>query len=242
MGNVNIAPCNVQIAAPDCAPPSLPGKNEECLCTGALPGRALEPLSDQECADIVLVQAAVRGEVSDVIRALSLGASPNTVAELTLRMGEPSKKGRRGRAIHLTPLMRACELGHEDVALQLLDAKASPLQCDSHGWTPLCYALGAGEVGIATMLSQRPGFRLQQQKEICRKLRSEILSKCEKEGDHDALSAIKTEMALGGWLHDGTEHIKSEELGAVPDKVCPLYNESQDLLSGSYPYPGHSEA
>merc|ERR1719498_1378290 len=148
--------CTPTLASAGCSPSlsTQPGcqlpraKPEECFdpCTPALAGRSLAPLSDQECADIALVQATVRGEVADVVRALSLGASPNTIAELTLRMGEP-KKGRRGRAAHMTPLMRACELGHEDVVVQLLSAKASAVQCDSHGWTPLAHALAAGETG-----------------------------------------------------------------------------------------------
>lgn len=213
MGNAGNIGCTPTLAAPGCTPslasaplgcsPSLRGgKVEECFdpCTPALAGRALDPLTDQECADIGLVQATVRGDSHDVARALSLGAQPNTIAELTLRMGEPSKKGRKGRAVHLTPLMRACELGHEDVVLLLLRARASVLQCDSHGWTALCHALGSGEVGIARLVADHSGSRLSKQKDICRKLEAEILLKCQSEASEEALALVQREFGAGGLL------------------------------------------
>lgn len=246
--------CTPTLAAPVCTPslasapgctPSLRGGKPECFtldpCTPALAGRSLDALTDQECADIALVQGTVRGEASDVKRALSSGASPNTIADLTLRMGEPSKKGRRGRAAHMTPLMRACELGHEDIALQLLEAKANALQCDSHGWTPLCHALGAGEVAIARMILQQPGVKMQRQRDICQKLQAEILIKCQNEASEEALAATEKELGLGGLVDIGAvsgggDPIKNGPPGAEPEKVHPLYNETQDLLTGEYGY------
>lgn len=210
-----------------CTPTLAPNTNanlkgEECFdpCTPALANRALDPLSDQECADIALVQATVRGEAHDVVRALSLGASPNTIAELTLRMGEPSKKGRKGRAAHMTPLMRACELGHEDVLMQLLKARASPLQCDSHGWTPVCHALGAGELKLARILAEQPGFKLERQKDICRKLQSEILAKCKLEASDEAVAAVRRELGPGGLLETGYEVGLSEAFVANDDAAA----------------------
>lgn len=256
LGNIGCTPtlaapgCTPSLAlppAPGCTPPRGSAKHlEECFdpCTPALAGRTLDPLTDQECADIALVQATVRGESSDVIRALAMGASPNTIAELTLRMGEPSKKKRGGRAAHMTPLMRACELGHEDIVLQLLKARASPLQCDSHGWTPLCHALGAGEVAIARLIAQQPGFKLERQREICRKLEGEILMKCRNEASEEALSAVEMELGPGGLLDPGeggeerSDSITGGRVGAEPGKVHPLvYNEGQDLLTDLYGYP-----
>merc|ERR1719385_128653 len=64
-----------------------------------------------------------------VQRALDLGASPNTTAGLTLKMGEPTKGKKRN--LHVTPLMRACKLGREDIVATSMEAKASPIQCDS---------------------------------------------------------------------------------------------------------------
>lgn len=220
MGNVRDIGCTPTLAhSPGCTPTLAPNcKNEDCFdpCTPALANRALDPLSDQECADIALVQATVRGEPHDVVRALSLGASPNTIAELTLRMGEPSKKGRRGRAVHMTPLMRACELGHEDVVMCLLKGRASALQCDSHGWTPLCHALGAGEVRLARLLASQPGFKLERQKEICRKLQAEILSKCEVEASPEALAAVEAALGPGGVLDAGADAGASCAAGPGP--------------------------
>lgn len=201
--NPTLAPSLSNAPTLGCTPSLAGGKNEECFdpCTPALSaGRALDPLTDQECADIALVQATVRGEATDVVRALSLGAQPNTLAELTLRMGEPSKKGRRGSAVHVTPLMRACDLGHEDVALLLLRAKASALQCDSHGWTALCHALGAGEISIAKLVLQHSSSKITKQKDICRKLSAEILLKCETEASQESVAVVQKELGPGGFF------------------------------------------
>lgn len=234
MGNANIG-CTPTLAQPQYCAPSLK-KHEECFgnfdpCTPALAGRNIEPLNDQECADIALVQATIRGEVADVERALASGASVNTIAELTLRMGEPSKKGRRGQAVHLTPLMRACELGHEDIVVQLLMARASTLQCDSHGWTPVCHALAAGEVSIAHTLSRSPGFRAQQQKAICRKLQSEIVKKCQKDCSEETLASLKKWLVDLGLETGKVDIIKDRPCGADPDKVHPLYDENLEQVS-----------
>lgn len=252
MGNGGLG-CTPVLAAPGCTPslppapctPSLSGrKPQECFdpCTPSLGGRSLEPLGDQECADIALVQATVRGEVTDVVRALSLGASPNTIAELTLRMGEP-KKGRRGRAAHMTPLMRACELGHEDVVLHLIKARASTIQCDSHGWTPLCHALAAGEVAIARLICQQPNCKLERQKEICEKLHAEIIHKCQRDASLEVLAAVEMEFATGGLLDLGANPVEVKPdmpVGADSDKIHPIFHDdakTQDLLSGAYSYP-----
>jgi hypothetical protein len=215
MGNISsIQGCNVQLASQNgtigsgCTP-SMPTmedarKVKECLdpCIPIVGGKGVDPLSDQECANIALVQAAIRGDAADVTRAIALGASPNTIADITLRMGEP-KKGRKTKACHLTPLMRACELGHEDVVIQLLNARASALQCDSHGWTPLCHALGAGEINIARIIVQRPGANLKRQKEIWRKLQSEVTARCQAEVGQEAASLVLVEMGPGGLLETG---------------------------------------
>merc|ERR1719254_82836 len=107
-------------------------------------------------------------------------------------MGEPTKSRRRsGTAQHLTPLMRASEMGHEDIIDCLLEARASPTQCDSHGWTPLCYALAAGEVGVARVLANRlDKTKLRAQKEIIHKHRSDVLTKCEKEAGTEASQIV----------------------------------------------------
>merc|ERR1719436_2024357 len=105
-------------------------------------------LDDQECLDVLLVQAVIRGELSDVKKALSSGAAVDTRADIVLNMGEKDTTRGRGR----TPLMRACALAFEDIILHLLDAKANLSRCDSRRWTPLCHALGAGEVDLCERL------------------------------------------------------------------------------------------
>lgn len=263
MGNTGTIGCTPTLAAPDCMP-ALAGqkKFEECFdpCLPALAGRAIEPLSDQECADIALVQATIRGEVTDAVRALTLGAAPNTTAELTLRMGEPNKKGRKGRAAHVTPLMRAAEFGHEDIVIQLLKFKASTYQCDSHGWTPLCYALGAGELAIAKLIVQSPGFRVRRQKEICEKLESEILLKCTEEASQEAAELVQRIFDDGSLFDAGADFADSGPIeekprtsGADANTVYPLIDtqsgnavyplvQPADLMNGSYPYPPQAQA
>lgn len=203
----------------NCTPAMAGAKFEECFdpCIPALSGRQTEPLTDQECADIALVQATMRGELGDVVRALTLGAAPNTTAELTLRMGEPSKKGRKGRAAHITPLMRACEHGHKEIVNQLLKFKASTFQCDSHGWTPLCYALGAGEVSIAKLIVQSPGFRVKRQKELCEKVEAEIISKCIEETSQETAGMVKRELREGSLFDSGAEFTGSAVMADRPD-------------------------
>merc|ERR1712216_204184 len=120
MGNANLG-CTPTLAVPGCTPSMASGscttsftrgKSEEwqdpCMPTlGAT--RGLDPLGDQQCMNISLVQATIRGDARDVARALASGAQPNTTAELTLKMGDAAKDHRRGKAGHVTPLMRACE-------------------------------------------------------------------------------------------------------------------------------------
>merc|ERR1719159_2196970 len=117
-------------------------------------------------------------------RALASGASVNTTASLTLKMGEPHKGSRKGAPLHVTPLMRACEQGNQDIVRLLLDSQANINSCDSHGWSPLCHALGSGEVDIALDLvaQQQDRHKLQLQRDaLLGKLRPEVLARCERE-------------------------------------------------------------
>eukprot|EP00930_Biecheleria_cincta_P075680 TRINITY_DN6285_c0_g1_i2.p1 TRINITY_DN6285_c0_g1~~TRINITY_DN6285_c0_g1_i2.p1 ORF type:complete len:167 (-),score=20.26 TRINITY_DN6285_c0_g1_i2:114-614(-) len=141
MGNATDG-CGVQLAATsaDCTKTmkSAALQGSECLAP-ELCHLSTGALTDQECANILLVNACIRGQLADVQRALGLGASPNTFASLSLKMGDVSKgRKRKGDASHVTPVMRACEMGHEDVVEFLLNARASPAQCDSKGWSPMC--------------------------------------------------------------------------------------------------------
>merc|ERR1712039_615240 len=126
--------------------------------------------------------------------ALEMGASPNTVASLSLKMGEPSKGKRKGCARHVTPLMRASELGHEDVVITLIEARASPIQCDSHGWGPLCYALGAAQLDVARRLLELSdvGQRKVQRENVV-KMQGEIIAKCEENVSQEAAALVRRE-------------------------------------------------
>eukprot|EP00427_Karlodinium_veneficum_P011422 CAMPEP_0169081186 /NCGR_PEP_ID=MMETSP1015-20121227/10873_1 /TAXON_ID=342587 /ORGANISM="Karlodinium micrum, Strain CCMP2283" /LENGTH=242 /DNA_ID=CAMNT_0009140951 /DNA_START=89 /DNA_END=817 /DNA_ORIENTATION=- len=238
MGNVgNIQGCNVALAqnGDGCSSLENARKVKECL-DPCVAGRGIDPLTDQECANIALVQAAMRGDAEDVSRAIAIGASPNTIADITLRMGEP-KKGRKGKAVHLTPLMRACELGHEDVVTQLLNARASAIMCDSHGWTSLCHALGAGEINIARIIAQHPGINMKRQKEICRKLQSEVVAKCQAERGQEAASLVQVELGPGGLLDTGN-HAEPDILpqaGAQFESRCRIEESVKRVSSTLFP-------
>merc|ERR1719215_107906 len=185
--------CTPQMAVPkhtECTPHMAPECCQPHMCV-----RGVDALDDRECADILLVNGAVRGEVVDVRRALEMGASPNTLAGLTLKMGEPTKGRRRGTAVHTTPIMRCCENGHEDVMLCLIEAKASPVQCDSHGWSALCYALGAGEMKLAQLLWSRIDKKKHRsQRELVQKLSKELIAKCEREVGKEAANKVQQEL------------------------------------------------
>merc|ERR1712113_144646 len=82
--------------------------------------------------------------------------------------------------------MRACELGHDDIVVSLLDARACTEYRDPAGWTPLCHALGNGEVSIARILVSRMEKAKRQHKELVHHLRSELLESCEANAGEDA--------------------------------------------------------
>ncbi|CAE7465787.1 unnamed protein product [Symbiodinium natans] len=132
--------------------PLIPNCDITTIPRALLPDR-LGGLNDQECADVLLAQAAMRGELKDVQRALRDGARVDTRAELCIAMGDANASMPR----KLTPLMRACACGHAEVVICLLEAKASLWRVDSHGWTPLCHALANCELSLARHLLAEAG-------------------------------------------------------------------------------------
>ncbi|CAK0816238.1 unnamed protein product [Prorocentrum cordatum] len=158
--------------------------------------RSTTGLSDKECADVLLVNAAVRGDVEDLQRALELGASVDTTAELTLTMGDLSK-GVRPAPTHVTPLMRAAELGHAGAVERLLRSKATAHQCDSKGWNALCYALGSGQICTARMLAEAsPTARAGMPASVL----AEVLHRCRREAGATRAAELERELAPGGSL------------------------------------------
>eukprot|EP00443_Scrippsiella_acuminata_P080509 CAMPEP_0115529652 /NCGR_PEP_ID=MMETSP0271-20121206/84066_1 /TAXON_ID=71861 /ORGANISM="Scrippsiella trochoidea, Strain CCMP3099" /LENGTH=198 /DNA_ID=CAMNT_0002961709 /DNA_START=17 /DNA_END=610 /DNA_ORIENTATION=+ len=186
----------------ECTPHLVKPENHPECCTPHVCGQGIDPLDDRECADILLVNGTVRGELDDVRRALEMGASPNTVASLCLKMGEPAKGKRKSCAKYITPLMRASELGHEDVVVTLMEARASPVQCDR----PLCYALGAAQLDVARRLLELSDVKKRKaQKDNAMKLHTEIIAKCEEDMSKEAADLVDKEFATLGLLANANE-------------------------------------
>merc|ERR1712007_77464 len=130
---------------------------------------------DDAHVDMLLMQATIRGDLLDVQRALTLGASPNTTAEVMLRVNQPTT-GSRPRS-KMTPLMRACELGHEDADLE---------QCDYNGWNALCHAMAAAELGIVKeLMALTHPSSLRKQKETVVNNKTSILEEIEDKNPED---------------------------------------------------------
>mmetsp|Transcript_133798 Transcript_133798/g.286149 ORF Transcript_133798/g.286149 Transcript_133798/m.286149 type:complete len:210 (+) Transcript_133798:104-733(+) len=153
-------------------------------------------LSDKECADVLLVQAVTRADIADIQRALREGASVDTNAELSINMGEVTAK----RIREVTPLMRACALGHEDVVMWLIQLRANPWRTDSHGWTPLCYALGGGEFELARKLLSECKSNGERQKAVVQKLQKHVIEQCEDSAGREKAEELRRELQPGGFL------------------------------------------
>eukprot|EP00435_Cladocopium_sp_Y103_P056222 s136_g18.t3 len=110
--------------------PSAPLCDLRGIPAACVPER-MSGLTDQECADVRLAQAATRGELKDLQQAIRSGARVDTRAEMHIAMGDAgnAKPGKR------TPLMRACASGHLEVVKALLASGASMWRVDSRGWT-----------------------------------------------------------------------------------------------------------
>eukprot|EP00446_Apocalathium_sp_SHHI-4_P008004 CAMPEP_0177164300 /NCGR_PEP_ID=MMETSP0367-20130122/6871_1 /TAXON_ID=447022 ORGANISM="Scrippsiella hangoei-like, Strain SHHI-4" /NCGR_SAMPLE_ID=MMETSP0367 /ASSEMBLY_ACC=CAM_ASM_000362 /LENGTH=218 /DNA_ID=CAMNT_0018610181 /DNA_START=28 /DNA_END=684 /DNA_ORIENTATION=- len=163
---------------------------DECL-----PGRP-SGLTDQECADVLLVQAVMRADMCDIERALGQGANVNTVAGLSINMGEAAPAAARD----VTPLMRACSLGHKDIVAHLLQARADMWRHDRHGWTPLCHALGVGEFEIARLLLEAAKTGIERQKSIAQKNQKKVVEHCEEFAGTSLAQALRKELSPGGFL------------------------------------------
>mmetsp|Transcript_582 Transcript_582/g.1827 ORF Transcript_582/g.1827 Transcript_582/m.1827 type:complete len:231 (-) Transcript_582:103-795(-) len=168
---------------------------EDCLMACSLSADALD---DQECADVLLMQAATRGDLEDVEKALSRGACVDNCAELALNMGVRDHK----RVRRVTPLMRACEAGHQEVARRLLLQRADPWRFDTRNWTPLCYALGAGELEVGRVLLQDArGAAADSHRAMAERLQRALLEHCEVSAGDERAEELRQALAPGGFLH-----------------------------------------
>ncbi|CAE7828225.1 unnamed protein product [Symbiodinium microadriaticum] len=172
--------------------PLIPNCDISTIPRALLPDR-MGGLTDQECADVLLAQAAVRGELKDVQRALRDGARVDTRAELCIAMGDANASLPR----KLTPLMRACACGHYEVVCSLLEAKASLWRVDSRGWTPLCHALANCELSMARHLLAEAGTHRERQLKMMTAKRDEIVDYCEEWVGGDSANQLHNEFELG---------------------------------------------
>merc|ERR1719507_286975 len=148
-------------------------------------------LSDRECNDVLLVQAVMRADTNDIMRALSQGANVDTVAGLSINMGEAVAAVARD----LTPLMRAASLGHAEVVPLLLKERADIWRHDSAGWTPLCHALASGEFDIARRLLAESKSGTDRQKAIAQRMQSKVVEQCEESAGPEAAETLRKEFA-----------------------------------------------
>lgn len=158
-----------------------------------------DALNDKECADVILVQAVMRGELMDMKRALSKGASVDTVAEIALNMGIRDAK----RIKRVTPLMRACDCGRDEAVSYLLMVRADPLKQDSRKWNALCYALGAGELSAARTLLEETASTARQQKVVAWSHKELLLEMCEDSAGDEVAAELQKEFGPGGFVEEG---------------------------------------
>mmetsp|Transcript_61498 Transcript_61498/g.159703 ORF Transcript_61498/g.159703 Transcript_61498/m.159703 type:complete len:220 (+) Transcript_61498:71-730(+) len=180
-----------------CSPPGCEGVED------FLPERSVG-LNDKECADISLVRAVMSGDLDEVIKALEKGASVDTQAELNIFMGAKVSKGLQG----VTPLMRAASLGFQDIAKCLVRCRANPGRSDHRGWTALCYALAAGELGMQGVLLACADVLAERQICAAWKVRQQILDECEENvEDKDKVEAVRAAFEQGGALTRGFRNV-----------------------------------
>lgn len=166
---------------------------EDCV---PVPCRA-QGLDEQTCTDVLLAQAAQRGDVEDIRAALGKGGKVDTCADLCLNMGEAAMGNPKG----ITPLMRACACGHEAAILMLLQARASPTRSDMQRWTPLCHAVAHGELAAARLLLEHSGAGVaERQKASAHCCRSALLEHCEEAADEALAEELRRAFEKGGFL------------------------------------------
>lgn len=155
-----------------------------------------DALNDQECADVVLVQAVMRGDLEDVKKAISNGARVDTCAEIALFRGVRDQQ----RTKYVTPLMRACDCGRDEVVSHLLRLRADPLRQDSRKFNALCYALGAGELALARVLLEESPHTAKMQQVAAWRQAEEIMEQCEEAAGDEVAQELRTALSPGGFL------------------------------------------
>lgn len=155
---------------------------------------------DQDWANLLLVNSAKRGEVADTRRALAGGADPNTTAMFAIQMGDIVRRNQQP-VKQVTPLMRACSNGFDDVVLCLIDARALPTFQDSRGWTAPMYALAAGEFATAALVAEKVAeSEMRQLRVQVQKQRVALLTTCEEDAGQEVAERLRKDLdAPGIW-------------------------------------------
>lgn len=207
----------------------------------------VEPLNDKECANIILVQSVIRDDLTDVTRALDMGASVNTVADLMLGMGPPGQDVKKSMSV--TPLMRAAALGHVDVMRKLVERGAFLSKKDSRGWSPLCYALGACELEAARLIIAAAGSDADARLallQVAQAVRPAVLKECGQALGDEAAERVRQEIGPPGLLLVPADQPKSAvavtAAVADVDDACPAAQVADaakcDGTSVASPAPG----
>merc|ERR1712048_806522 len=96
--------------------------------------------------------------------------------------------------------MRACMNGHSEVVNELIQARADLWRSDRRQWTPLCYALGSGELELARGLLLQDKRRAEGQKVIVHRLKTQLIEYCEENAGEGCASELQKELDEGGFL------------------------------------------
>lgn len=131
-------------------------------------------MNDAQVANILLVQAVMRDDLETVERALRMGANVETTVPTSIKVGE-SRSLPNGPDGGKTPLMRACELGYDDVVDLLLRKGADISAMEDRGFNPLCFALAEGHLELAARLMAVQGAQ-ERQREVLKCRQEAVLS------------------------------------------------------------------
>jgi len=165
-----------------------------------------DALNDKECADVVLVQAVMRGDLEDVKKAMANDATVDTFAEIALFRGVRDQQ----RIKQVTPLMRACDCGRDEVVSYLLRHRADPLRQDSRKFNALCYALGAGELALARVLLEESPHTAKMQQVAAWRQAEEIMDQCEEAAGHEVAEELRKDFPF---------------LLLTPQEICEQFKE-----------------
>lgn len=224
----------------------------ECTLADGLHMNVHMGYDDATCADIMLVQAVTRGDVTDVQRALAFGADVNTKQNLKMASSSGRNDISAGKHTSRSPLIIACSSCYADVAEVLLQVGADPCIEDNAGWTPLFHVLAHGELELAeSLLKKTSAVNIAWQISYVHSFKEEFIELCNMNVGAAAASALRSALSPDGFLTpsppiaavDATEAVadgaaaplKHVASPIVPMEVAPgnRYGALSDLTCGS---------